>query len=160
MTQAVLNAVLSALTDAGLRAVPQYPGLALDKRTPTVCVGVRSQTLAAPGFGSYLGKQELDGVLTERYGVKADMTVLLDLYLPPEQAGDCQGLFSAVSGALSALPSGIKPQTLTRGELTPDRGVGMLRCPCELACTAYFLCTVEEESGVWLDFVLRGVLKI
>lgn len=159
MMQAVLDAVLSALQAAGIRAVPQYPALALDKNTPTVCVGVRSQTLTSPGFGSYLGKGEHQGAATEQYGVKADLTVLLDLYVPGGQAAAAQTLFAGVSGALAALPSGVRARTLTRGELAPDRAVGMLRCPCELACTAYFVCAVEEDSGRWLDFELRGVLK-
>lgn len=159
MTQAVISAVLTALKDAGLSAVAQYPGEALDKKTPTVCVGVRSQTLETPGFGSYLGKEEIGGVMTERYGVKAAMTVLLDLYLPGERAGECQQLFARVSAALAALPSGVKLQSVTRGELAPDTAAGMLRCKCEAVCTAYFSHAVEEESGVWHDFVLRGVMR-
>lgn len=159
MTQAVLTAVLTALTDAGVYAVAQYPASALDKKTPTVCVGVRSQTVETPGFGSYLGKEEVDGVMTERYGVKVAMTVLLDLYLPGTMAEECQRLFARVSGALAALPSGVKLRKMTRGELAPDPAVEMLRCECAAECTAYFSHAVEEESGVWHDFVLRGVMR-
>ena len=115
MTQAVLDAVLEVLTGAGVRAVAQYPGLALERDTPVVCVGVRSETVTPPGFGGYLGKEETDGVLTERYGVKAELTVLLDLYLPPEQAGaspvlawvSCQSSSSRMS--VSFIPAIILP---------------------------------------------------
>ena len=159
MTQAVMDAVLEVLTGAGVRAVAQYPGLALERDTPVVCVGVRSETVTPPGFGGDPGKEETDGVLTERYGVKAELTVLLDLYLPPEQAGACQSLFAKVSGALAGLPAGVKLRKLTRGEPVPDQAVGMFRCPCAMECTAYFVGELEPDGGEWLDFVLRGVLK-
>lgn len=159
MTQAVLDAVLSALRGAGLRAAAQYPNLALEKTVPAVCVGVRSETVAAPGFGSYLGREEIGGVTVERYGVKADITVLLDLYLPPEELSRCQTLFSQVSGALAGLPAGVKLRKLTRGEPVPDKAVEMFRCPCTMECTAYFVGEMEQDGGEWLDFVLRGVLK-
>lgn len=159
MIQTVLDAVLSALRDAGLHAVAQYPAAPFDKTAPTVCVGVRSEVLETPGFGQYLGKEVRKGVPVELYGVKARLTVLLDLYLPGTMADACQTLFSQVAGALSNLPAGLRMKGLVRGELAPDRATGMLRCPLELECAAYCAGVVEEDGGVWLDFKLRGVLN-
>ncbi len=159
MTRAVLDAVLSALRAEGLTAVAQYPGQALDKKTPMVCVGVRSQTLEPAAFGQYLGRQEVQGAVAERYGVKAEMTVLLDLYLPPARAGECQALFAKIAAALSALPAGVRLRKLTRGELAPDPATQMLRCPCAVDCDAWFTGLREEDGETWLEFQLKGVLS-
>lgn len=159
MTREVLKAVVTALEQAGVRAVTQYPTAAVDKRTPTVCVGVRSETLETPSFGQYLGKEVREGLPVELYGVKARLTVSLDLYLPGDRAGECQELFARVCQALTALPSGVKVRKMVRGELAPDRAAEMLRCPCEMECTAYCAGAREEDSGVWLTFELRGVLN-
>ena len=129
MTRAVLDAVLSALRAEGLTAVAQYPGQALDKKTPMVCVGVRSQTLEPAAFGQYLGRQE------------------------------CQALFAKIAAALSALPAGVRLRKLTRGELAPDPATQMLRCPCAVDCDAWFTGLREEDGETWLEFQLKGVLR-
>lgn len=159
MMQLILNAVLSALKNAGLPAVAAFPRVGLDKKTPLICVGVRSEELETPGFGNYLGKQLRNGVPVELYGMKASVTVLLDLYVPAERMEECQSLFEALSGAIAALPSGLRIKRLIRGEMSPDTGVGMFRCPCSLEGTAYFCGAVEEDGNVWTDFVLRGVMN-
>ena len=156
MTAAVIHAVLNALSIAGVNAVARFPDAGLDRKAAVVAVGVRSGTLESPGYGSYLGEQLENGEWTELYGWKTQVTVLLDLYVPAGQADACETLFSAVGGALHGLPSGLRPQRLTRGELAPDRDTGMFRCPCTLECAAFFTRTAREEGTVWSDFVFRG----
>lgn len=157
--QMILDAILSTLKNQGLPVVAAFPQIALDKKTPAICVGIRSESLETPGFGNYLGREERDGVSMELYGVKASVTVLLDLYVPAGCTEECQSLFAALSKALAALPSGLRIKRLTRGEAVPDAGVGMFRCPCTLECTAYFCGVMEESTNVWVDFVLRGVIN-
>lgn len=159
MMQLVLDAVVSTLKNQGLPVVAEFLQIALDKKTPAVCVGIRSESLETPGFGNYLGKEERDGVPVELYGVKASVAVLLDLYIPAGHMEECQSLFTALSKALAALPGGLRINRLTRGEAAPDAGVGMFRCPCTLEGTAYFCGAMEEGTGVWVDFVLRGVMN-
>lgn len=159
MTAAVISAVLSALKTAGVNAVARYPLTGLDRKTPIVAVGVRSGTLESPGYGNYLGEQLENGEWAEVYGWKTAVTVLLDLYVPAGQAAMCEELFSTVGGALTGLPSGLRPVRLVRGEVAPDRDTGMFRCPCTLECAAFFTRTAREEGTVWSDFVLRGEIR-
>ena len=71
MTQAVLDAVLEVLTGAGVRAVAQYPGLALERDTPVVCVGVRSETVTPPGFGGEIQLTDAMKALAREKGMIA-----------------------------------------------------------------------------------------
>lgn len=158
MIQLIEQAVLKAMTEAGLHAVSRFPNCALDKRTPTVTVGVSSGTVDG-GFCNYLGTQLQDDIPVEVYGRKTDVTVELDVYVPAGEAESYGTLLAQVRQGINALPDGLRPRRITQGQPERDAGTGMFRCPCSLECTAYFVSTASEDGEIWTDFVLRGVLE-
>lgn len=158
MIQVIEQAVLEALTGAGLHAVRRFPNCSLDKHTPTVTVGVSSGTVDG-GFSNYLGVRFQEGVPVEVYGQKTDVTIELDVYVPAGEAETCGALLAQVQQGIYALPGGLRARRITQGQPERDPGTGMFRCPCTLECTAYFVSTAQEDGEIWTDFVLRGVLE-
>lgn len=154
----ILQTVLTALQDAGVRATERFPQTALDRTASIVCVSVQSGIIERPSFGRYLGLyQSGQEEPVELYGWKHDVTVLLELYVP--LGSGWTSLFSAVVQALENLPSGLRVKKVTRGELAPDRETEMFRCPCTLECTAYLVRIGQEDTVYWSDFVVRGDLN-
>lgn len=161
MVEAVLTAVTSALTDAGLNAQRQFPDAALCRGSGAlVCVGVKQSRLLSAGCGEYLGRRTVDGAPREVYGWRLEGVLALDIY-SPEGSGPalCQSCFEALSSALAVLPSGLRQRELRCGETVWDESTGMFLCRCELSVLALLTREESAEDGVFTDFVLRGVMK-
>ena len=162
MIETVLNGIVSLLQAAGIDAMLQYPITPLDKkRGPVVCVAVKSGTQSGSGLGDYLGIRNDNGALRDLYGYRLHLTVSLDIFVPwsTESISDAMACFSAVSHALYALPSGLKPQKIYCGTAKPDKETEMLKYPAEMECIAVLICEKDMENGEFTDFVLKGVLK-
>lgn len=163
MTEAVLTALIAALTAAGLDAVRAYPASALDRdRGPVVCVGIRENKLLSPGMGDYLGQRSVNGAVSELYGLRAECAVSLDVYSPDggeHGAAGCVRCGEKITSALADLPSGLRLRALRLGEAAYDRDTGMFRMTAELTCAAFLTRERDADTGVFTDFTLKGVLK-
>lgn len=164
MLDTVAQAVVEALTGAGINAKKQYPLSWLDRgEGPVVCVGIKSAELSASGAGNYLGtKTDSDGNTRELYGVKAETVISMDIYSPAENGdgqAECLGCFRDMSAALAALPGGVRVNTLVCGQVKPDGVTEMMQCPCQAHCTVFLIGETAEDSTEFLDFTLKGVLK-
>lgn len=162
MIDTVVSCVVQTLENAGIDAYAKYPAAELDTKAQTVvCVGVSSCRNVSAGLGEYLGQREdSERGATNLYGFRMELVLSLDIYAPLKIGADgCTQCFSDTATALRALPSGLKPQALVCAQAQPDSSTAMFKCPVELHCTAYFVCTAGEEENEFTDFVLKGVLK-
>ena len=99
--------------------------------------------------------------MLEVYGCRVELTVSLDIFVPwgEESVSAAMQCFTALSEALYAAPSGLKPLRIHCGTAKPDRETEMLKCPVEVECIAVLLCERNTESGEFTEFVLKGVLQ-
>jgi len=158
MLDTVMDAFTKALRDGGVDALREYPGTRIGRRKmPLVCVGAKSGRLSGSGMGDYLGTDKNGG--GEIYALRLELVLGMEIFSPVEYDGGCIAVFEKISAALPQLPSGLKPSALICGEVSPDYDTGMLKCGAELHCTASLVCRAEEETGEFMDFELKGVLK-
>ncbi len=154
----ILDAVCQALETVGLRAVRRFPERNLDRTQSVVCVSMKDGKVETSGFGQYLGvSRDPSGQERELYGWKCQAEVLMELYFPV--GAERETLFRQVGQAMEALPAGLRPTRITRGDAEPDRASGMMCCPCTLRCTTYMTRKENETGQQWLEFVLRGDVK-
>lgn len=158
MFETIIEAILTAITAAGLKAGRGYPMTAGAKiRAPVVCVGIKSGALKSSGCGEYLGVGTENGAETEIYGYRAEVTVGFDLFAPDAEKGaECWG---AICDALRDGPSGLKIRALHCGAAEYDAVTESVRRACEARCLAYLTRTSAGDGEEFSDFVLRGVLK-
>ena len=64
-----------------------------------------------------------------------------------------------IYAACAAMLGGLRGAELSCGETQPDAETGLYRLPAEIRGTAYFSAELDEDSGEFSDFTLRGVLK-
>lgn len=158
MLDTVIGAFIGVLRDSGIDAVREYPGTRLGRKTaPVVCVGAKSGKLSGSGMGEYLGTDRYDG--REIYALRLELVLGMDIFAPPGYEGGCLSVFEKISSLLPRLPSGLRPSALVSGEVLPDADTEMLRSGCEMHCTASLLGEADGETGEFLDFKLKGVLK-
>ena len=159
MTGTILSAVTDCLVQAGLPAMRAYPAAQLRRDEACICVGLKSCKAAGGGMGEYLGcRASGDGSADrELYGLRLETEIALTVLAPTAEL--CSDTVDRLSGALDALPSGLKTQALICSQLQPDKTAGMFRCDAVLCAAAYLIAEGDEESGTFLDFELRGVIK-
>ena len=148
-----LDALRSCMADLlrahGVAAVEAWPGRDRQRLTGVVAaVSIRSCTAEPGAFWEYLG-EELDadaGVWRERYGRRLEVVFGLDLYAPGEAGGGaCQTGFDALAQALhTGTGGGLRLIALSRGEVSYDQELDVLRCPA------------EARGGAFTDFVVKG----
>lgn len=165
MLESVVSPIVEALGGAGLDAVRAYPRHSLCPGGGTlVCVSVLEARSAPAGLGAYLGMgtDPVTGLSEELYGARCELELALDIYAAAE-AGDagaeCMRCAGLISGALRALPEGIKISSLSFGAMAPDARTGRFLCRGVLAATAYFIARGADEDGVFTDFILKGSVK-
>lgn len=163
MLDAVLDAIMAALTGAGISALRQFPDSEISRDSgPIVCVGLRSNKLVSSGAGDYMGVREDGGVVSEVYGFRMTPVIALDIYSPDDGANGAEGCIvaaEAVSAALPDFPSGLKARAFVCGETTFDDVTEMFHLPAELSCAAFLTREMNGETGAFTDFVLKGVLS-
>ena len=131
----IRTAVLTALKDAGIAALEQFPEEKIKAYTSAETQTVR-----------------------ERYG--KELTGQITVELRAERAADCEaGCERATEVLLSGLPEGIRAGELTWEAISWEKTTRMFLRRGTLVCRALFLAESEAEAGTFLDFRLKGVMK-
>ena len=154
------DAVISALRAGGLAAEAAFPGKwAAERKTPLATVAVGAAEGRALGFCGYLGEARgEDGEAREVYGKRLEGVITVDVRA--ERAADCQrGCETAAAVLLGGLPEGIRPGELRWEGLAWERETELFLRRGRLRCEALFLAESEDGGAVFLDFVLKGVLR-
>ena len=156
----VRTAVIQTLRSAGLAAVAAYDGAVRQYGGAVAAVDVAEASGKPAALGSYLG-QEYDpekGTVVERYGRTLEVVLSLDIRAP--SAADCEaGCETAAEALLSGgLPSGLRLGEQSWEAVSWDKANQMFLRKGRAAGRAFFTATAEEDSGVLLDFILKGVL--
>ena len=157
MLESVLSAVVTALGQQGLSAVAEYPRSAAELSDGTLyTVGAGSCKCISSGLGDYLGVRAGGGGEsdTELYGRRLELTLCIEAFLADESAE------TSAQTLISALPEGLRCESVQSGELRWDRELECLRREHRLQCTAFLL---AESSGgdesEFLDFKLKGTIE-
>ncbi len=161
MIDSVIEEVVAALRDKGLRAVKAFRRQELLAReSALVCVSAKSVRALPAGFGSYLGlgADPVTGRTGELYGARVELELALDIFAGAG-ADECTLCAGEIPAALGGLPEGIKVSALSFGAAAPDGETGLFKCSGVLAGTAYFIARELDEDGVFSDFILRGSVK-
>ena len=135
----------------------------LKREGAVVVVSLRKCQSGPAGFQDYLGElfNEETGRWEELYGKRIQLTFGLDLYARAE-AGETaiQQGFDALAAALQqGGPEGLNIQGLSCGETDYDSAGRLLKRAVEAECAAY-LYAVTEPGGAFLDFEIRGGIKL
>lgn len=160
MLDTVLDSFVSLLQAKGLNAVRQFREELLDRDSDVLfCVGLKCASILNSGAGEYLGlcTDERTGAQYELYGFRADLNIALDIF--SKTAALCSKALDSLGSAISSLPSGVKGAELVCGEIQPDSGTELYLLPVELKCRTYLSAEMDEETGEFTDFILRGVLR-
>ena len=162
--QQVKAAIVSALEAAGLAAMSAYSEERLKKYTTAVtAVGLREMKVTESGAVEYLGERydAAQSTAREVYGKKLALSLSLDVYAPRTLGAEgCEEAAEEITQVMmSALPSGLRVRELKWGKSEWDKVYGMFRLSAQAAYEAYFVAETEEETAVFTDFILRGVVK-
>lgn len=157
----VRQAVMDALSAAGITALEAFPNSRAKSYGGAVAaVAVGAAEGKNLGFCNYLGEiyDEEAGTVRELYGKQLEGDITVDIRA--ERAADCEsGAASAAEVLLGGLPAGIRPGELRWEALAWEKATGMFLRRGSLRCQAIFVAESREESGVFLDFILKGVMK-
>ena len=157
----VRDAVIAALTEAGVTALAAFPAeraKRYDGAVAAVAVGAASG--GAVGFCNYLGQfwDEAAGTVRELYGKQLEGDITVDIRA--ESAADCEsGCEAASEVLLNGLPSGIRPGELRWEAISWEKATGMFLRKGHLQCRATFIAREQEDGETFLDFILKGVMK-
>ena len=158
----VRQEIIRCLQRGGLLAEAAYDrAMAGQYDHSVIAVGIRSCETAESGLGSYLGEvyDEETAAWRAQYGRTLELTVALDAYSP--DAGGPEGCCAALEKAHDLLTGqpvgGLRFGAMDWGEVRFDRDTGMFLQQGSLRCSAFLVAAVEEESGLLLDFRLKGV---
>ena len=162
--QQVKTAVVDALEGAGLTAMSAYSEEQLKKYTTAVtAVGLREMKVTESGAMEYLGEKynAVRDATLEVYGKKLTLSLSLDVYAPRTLGAEgCEETAEEITQVMmSALPSGLRVKELTWEKTEWDKTYGMFRLSAQAAYEAYFVAETEEETAVFTDFILRGVVR-
>ncbi len=160
----VRAAVLEVLQDADIPAAAAYSDdWAAAYDAPVLTVGVGSGSSVRVGFHDYLGEQydEKTASYQERYGKVLDVSLALDAYSPRcVGTAGCEAILDQVLSALTAAPpEGIRVWDMEWGEAAFDQKADLFHRRATLRCAAAFVATIQEETGLLLDFKLKGELR-
>ena len=164
MLNNVRDAVIARLTAAGLSAGAAWPHGAVPAEEGIVRVGVLRAENRSGGFGRYLGLHS-DPVRgeTEVYGLRCEMTLSLDIYVPlseADAAGDCLAIFDTAMDCLGSGETGMQLRALRCGAPEPDRDSRMMHLRGEADGSALLVLEGSAgETAAFQDFVLRGELE-
>lgn len=156
----IRDAVIGALRDGGLAAEAAFPAKwAAERNTPLATVAVGAAEGKAVGLCGYLGEtRDASGGTREVYGKRLEGVITVDIRA--ERAADCEdGGETAAAVLLGGLPEGIRPGELSWEALAWEKETGLFLRRGKLRCEALFLAESGEEDGVFLEFILKGVLR-
>lgn len=156
----IRDAVIDALRRGGLAAEAAFPAKwAAERDAPLATVAVGAAEGKAVGFCGYLGQtRDASGTAREVYGKRLEGVITVDVRGP--RATDCEdGGDTAAAVLLGGLPEGIRPGELSWEALAWEKETGLFLRRGKLRCEALFLAESGEEDGVFLEFILKGVLR-
>ncbi len=157
----VRDAVVSALNEAGLKAMAAFPDCTAKRYEGAVAaVSVNAATGGAVGFCNYLGEvwDEKAGTVRELYGKQLEGDIAVDIRA--ERAADCEnGCETASEVLLDGLPAGIRPGELRWEAIGWEKATGMFLRKGHLQCRAVFIAREKEDGETFLDFILKGVMN-
>ena len=154
------DAVIRAREAGGLAAEAAFPAKwTAERKTPLASVAVDTAGERAVGLCGYLGEaRDPAGGVREVYGKRLEGVISVDVRA--ERAADCQrGCETAAAVLLGGLPEGIRPGELRWEGLAWERETELFLRRGRLRCEALFLAESEDGGAVFLDFVLKGVLR-
>ena len=156
----IRDAVASALHAAGLCTLASYPDQRARRYTgPVAAVAVETAESQTVGFRNYLGEvsDPKTGQVRELYGKQLDAVISVEIR--GERAVDCEkGCETAAEVLLGGLPSGIRPGELSWEALAWERETESFLRRGRLQCRACFLAQTEDESTMFLNFILKGAV--
>lgn len=157
----VRDVVISALNSAGVRALAAFPADRAKRYGGAVAaVSVGAAEGKAMGFCNYLGEvyDPEAGTVREVYGKQLDGVITVDVRA--EGAADCEtACGTAAEVLLDGLPSGICPGELNWEALCWERETGMFLRRGSLRCRAVFVAREQGDEQMFLDFILKGVMR-
>ena len=158
------QAVAQTLNDGGMTAMVSWPdGRRKALKGPVVLVSLQGLSCSPAGMQDYLGlRQDPDsGAWEELYGRRAEVIFGLEVAAPSAGgAAECRGTFERLVQVLQqARPGGLTVRQLTGGEVEYDEKEGLLVLRVELRCSGW-LYAAGDEGGSFLDFVLKGDVKV
>lgn len=157
------TAMADYLNEHGVEAVTAWPDRERRRVTgPVAAVSLRSCEGGPGGFRDYLGERydSEAGDWKEIYGKKVELVFGLDIYAPGKGGAEqCQSAMDRLAEALHLEgPRGLKVLSYSMGEGSYDQEQGLFHCPAEARCGAW-LYAVADESGIFLDFEVKGERK-
>ena len=158
----VRRAVLDALNSAGVRALEAFPDGRMKEYPGAVAtVAVGAAEGKELGFCNYLGEcyDQESGTVRELYGKQLEGEITVELRA--ERAADCEaGCEAAAEVLLGGLPAGIRPGELRWESLQWERTTGLFLRRGTLSCRSVFVAQSEEDGEAFLDFILKGVMRV
>ena len=159
----IRTAVLERLKEGGVSARAAYSADWAAKCTaPVLTVGVGGGGSSRMGFSDYLGEvyDQQTASYQERYGKWLDVTLALDAYSPRDVgAAGCEQLLEQVQDVLTTGIPGFRLGEMTWEEGGFDTTADLFHRRLSLPCSAAFIATIQEETGLLLDFKLKGELR-
>ena len=162
--QQVKMALTEVLDGAGLAVMSAYSEERLKKySTAVTAIGLHEMNVTESGAMEYLGERydAVHDTTPEVYGKKLTLVLSLDVYAPRTLgAGEFEDTAEKITQTmLSALPSGLRVRKMEWGQTAWDKTYGMFRLSATAEYDAYFTAEVEENTAVFTDFILRGVVQ-
>ena len=160
--ETVREEVLRRLGEAGIGAMAAYSrSWAQEQSEAMLAVSICGCESTAAGLGVYLGERydEETAAWQEEYGQRCELTVALDAY-SPRTAGAlaCETVLERAHDVLlRSSDGGIRAMEMKWEAVCWDADSGMFLQKGRLACSVYLIAAVEEETGLLLDFRLKGV---
>ena len=160
----VQSAMAAFLCENGIDAMAGWPDARRERLTgPTVLVLLDGLSCSPAGMQDYLGQRqdESTGQWEELYGRRAQVIFHLDVLAPERSsAQECRQTANELARLFQTeRPGALTVQELRLDEPEHDEKRGLLRLRCVLTCTG-IVCTAGQEAGTFLDFTLRGDVKI
>lgn len=156
----VRDAVIAAIKNAGVAAVPAYEGREKRYDGPVAAVDVAAAEGKPVGLCGYLGEvfDETAGKTREVYGLQMEVTVSVEVRAIA--ASGCEAAMeTAAETLMHGLPAGIKTGAMAWSGLSWDKESAMFLRRGTLTGRAAFIAEDRTETGEFLDFILKGTMK-
>lgn len=151
-----INAVLTALEEAGIPAIRRLPGGSMPRLTgPRAAVGLES-IKAAPGAAyDYLGTEYSDEFGdVERYGRKMDAVLLVRVFAP-DGASVSSRVCTVLMGGFDGVT--VKDISASMAEFDPVADCFVTEVRADVSAYLYAQSASDEDE--FLDFRLEGEVK-
>ncbi len=158
------TAVAEQLRRSGLNAVTAMESARSSRWREAVAAVSLTRVVCAPGgFQDYLGlkKDPESGKESELYGREAELTLALDVFAPRDGGESaCQTAAEAVVEDLVCRgAAGLPAQEVRTDRVEFLERDGLYRQEIACVCRAWLVARVDEDSGAFVDFEVKGRSK-